>query len=153
MAASITTPESMSPLFTPWSIGDLQLKHRIVLAPLTRMRAEKESLDPIDLMVEYYAQRASDGGLLIAEVSASGFYMAESQYDWKMTDMLSIGHVPVQGGQRISRRSGNLHSRACHTVEKGHRCCSLQRRQDLHPALPRRSNQRGLDGCRSRVRQ
>jgi N-ethylmaleimide reductase len=47
-----------------------------VLAPLTRMRAAKPSLAPRPLNAEYYAQRATAGGLLIAEaspVAATGF--------------------------------------------------------------------------------
>ena len=43
--------------------------HRVVLAPLTRMRAEKDSFAPRPLNAEYYAQRATPGGLLIAEAS------------------------------------------------------------------------------------
>jgi len=63
-------------LFSPLQIGPYRLKHRVALAPLTRMRAEKPSLAPRPLNVEYYAQRATPGGLLIAEaspVTATGF--------------------------------------------------------------------------------
>ena len=63
-------------LFSPLQIGPYQLKHRVALAPLTRMRAEKPSLAPRPLNAEYYAQRATPGGLLIAEaspVTATGF--------------------------------------------------------------------------------
>jgi N-ethylmaleimide reductase len=56
-------------LFSPLQIGPYHLKHRVVLAPLTRMRAEKPSLAPRPLNAEYYAQRATPGGLLIAEAS------------------------------------------------------------------------------------
>jgi N-ethylmaleimide reductase len=56
-------------LFSPVTIGPYQLKHRLALAPLTRMRAEKPSLAPRPLNAEYYAQRATSGGLLIAEAS------------------------------------------------------------------------------------
>ena len=56
-------------LFSPVTIGPYQLKHRLALAPLTRMRAEKPSLAPRPLNAEYYAQRATPGGLLIAEAS------------------------------------------------------------------------------------
>jgi hypothetical protein len=59
---------SSDPLFTSWNIGKLQLKHRIVMAPLTRNRATVPSAAPNDLIAEYYEQRASDGGLLITEV-------------------------------------------------------------------------------------
>src|SRR5262245_6949643 len=56
-------------LFSPVKIGPYQLTHRLVMAPLTRMRAEKPSLAPRPLNAEYYAQRATPGGLLIAEAS------------------------------------------------------------------------------------
>jgi N-ethylmaleimide reductase len=56
-------------LFSPVQIGPYQLKHRLVLAPLTRMRAAKPSLAPRPLNAEYYSQRATPGGLLIAEAS------------------------------------------------------------------------------------
>jgi len=63
-------------LFSPLKIGPYQLKHRLILAPLTRMRASKPSLAPRPLNAEYYAQRATPGGLLLAEASpvmATGF--------------------------------------------------------------------------------
>lgn len=63
-------------LFSSVQIGPYQLKHRLVLAPLTRMRAAKPSLAPRPLNAEYYAQRTTQGGLLIAEaspVSATAF--------------------------------------------------------------------------------
>jgi N-ethylmaleimide reductase len=63
-------------LFSPLQIGRYHLKHRVALAPLTRMRAARPSLAPRPLNAEYYAQRTTPGGLLIAEASpvlASGF--------------------------------------------------------------------------------
>lgn len=69
-----------SKLFTPLKIanGKIELKHRLVLAPLTRNRGtplQKDSTPenpnriwiPNDLMVEYYSQRTTPGGLLITE--------------------------------------------------------------------------------------
>ncbi|KZV70458.1 NADH:flavin oxidoreductase/NADH oxidase [Peniophora sp. CONT] len=54
-------------LFSPIKIGNIQLQHRIVLAPLTRFRANEHHVHT-DLAVEYYAQRASTPGtLLISE--------------------------------------------------------------------------------------
>ncbi|KAI8847360.1 NADH:flavin oxidoreductase/NADH oxidase [Chytridium lagenaria] len=52
-------------LFEPIKVGRYLLKHRIVLAPLTRARGEDN--EATDRMVTYYEQRASDGGLLISE--------------------------------------------------------------------------------------
>jgi N-ethylmaleimide reductase len=56
-------------LFSPLQVGPCRLNHRIVMAPLTRMRAEKESFAPRMLNAEYYGQRATPGGLIIAEAS------------------------------------------------------------------------------------
>jgi len=56
-------------LFSPLEIGPYRLEHRVSMAPLTRMRAERPSLVPRPLNAEYYAQRATPGGLLIAEAT------------------------------------------------------------------------------------
>jgi N-ethylmaleimide reductase len=56
-------------LFSPLTIGPYRLKHRVVMAPLTRMRADKETLAPRPLNADYYAQRATPGGLIIAEAT------------------------------------------------------------------------------------
>jgi N-ethylmaleimide reductase len=56
-------------LFSPLQVGPYLLNHRIVMAPLTRMRADKESFAPRPLNAEYYGQRATPGGLIIAEAS------------------------------------------------------------------------------------
>ncbi len=53
-------------LFTPASAGALTLAHRVVHAPTTRLRAEADE-NPSAMMVEYYRQRASRGGLIITE--------------------------------------------------------------------------------------
>ncbi len=56
-------------LFSQLEVGPYRLNHRIVMAPLTRMRAEQESFAPRPLNAEYYGQRATPGGLIIAEAS------------------------------------------------------------------------------------
>jgi N-ethylmaleimide reductase len=56
-------------LFSPLELGPHQLSHRVVMAPLTRMRAERDSFAPRRLNAEYYGQRATPGGLVIAEAS------------------------------------------------------------------------------------
>ncbi|OSX62181.1 hypothetical protein POSPLADRAFT_1143134 [Postia placenta MAD-698-R-SB12] len=56
-------------LFQPTRVGSYTLSHRVVLAPLTRCRANKAHVHG-DLAVEYYAQRASvPGTLLITEAT------------------------------------------------------------------------------------
>lgn len=83
----------MSKLFSHTKVGHFDLQHRVVLAPLTRMRTEPGNV-PGDLMVDYYAQRATDGGLLITDatavsqlgiayVDAPGIYTEEQVEGWK----------------------------------------------------------------------
>ncbi|SIT54871.1 N-ethylmaleimide reductase [Mesorhizobium prunaredense] len=59
----------MSNLFSPIHVGAFDLSHRVVLAPLTRMRAEIPGNVPGQAMADYYASRATPGGLLIAEAT------------------------------------------------------------------------------------
>lgn len=56
-------------LFSPVQLGAHRLSHRIVMAPLTRMRATQPGNVPGELNGRYYAQRASAGGLLITEAT------------------------------------------------------------------------------------
>ncbi|CAB3764463.1 alkene reductase [Paraburkholderia humisilvae] len=58
----------MSKLFSKVTLGPYELDHRVVLAPLTRMRAERGAR-PGALMAKYYAQRTSPGALLISEAT------------------------------------------------------------------------------------
>jgi len=57
----------MTDLFTPLTLGPLTLPNRVVMAPLTRCRAEDGHV-PGTLMATYYAQRAS-AGLIVAEAT------------------------------------------------------------------------------------
>ena len=81
-------------LFNPLKLGALTLPNRILLAPLTRTRADAGHM-PNALMAEYYAQRAS-GGLLITEctmvtegtsafIAEPGIYSAAQIEAWKLT--------------------------------------------------------------------
>lgn len=69
---------AMSKLFTPLNVGNNLLQHRMVMAPLTRYRADDQHVQ-LDIAQEYYTQRASvPGTLLITEATfisprASGY--------------------------------------------------------------------------------
>jgi len=84
----------MSKLHSNIKVGPHQISHRVVLAPLTRMRADAGAI-PGPLMAEYYAQRTSEGGLLIGEATiaapnGNGYLGAPGLYDdsqiagWKL---------------------------------------------------------------------
>ena len=92
-------------LFTPVQLGAVQLKHRVVMAPLTRSRSIQPNSVPGDLMAEYYAQRASDGGLIIGEATnisltsrgwlgSPGLYLDEHVQGWRKV----VDGVHAKGG-------------------------------------------------------
>ena len=73
----------MPTLFDPLQIGDLTLKNRIVMAPLTRQRAGDVRV-PNALMAKYYAERAS-AGLILSEatsVTPQGLGYADTPGIW-----------------------------------------------------------------------
>jgi N-ethylmaleimide reductase len=92
-------------LFEPLTMGDFELKNRIVLAPMTRGRAGVERI-PHELMAEYYYQRAS-AGLLITEatvvsaqgngwVGSPGIYTEKMVEGWRIvTRKLSPTGTPI----------------------------------------------------------
>ncbi len=82
----------MADLFDPIRVGDWELPHRLVMAPLTRNRAD-EGMVPGDLAVEYYAQRAS-AALIVTEgtqpsaagqgyLNTPGLHTAEQVEGWR----------------------------------------------------------------------
>ncbi len=84
------------PLFTPVRMGDLDLPNRIVMAPLTRMRAQSADHVPTAEQAEYYAQRAS-AGLIITEataISPDGFGWADTPGLWSVAQ--------VRGWRRVT---------------------------------------------------
>ncbi|KAG2389319.1 hypothetical protein C9374_013879 [Naegleria lovaniensis] len=76
---SATASAEHKKLFTPLTLGvrdspnfklaRITLSHRVVMAPLTRCRALNGDCEHTDFGVEYYSQRASKGGLIIAEAT------------------------------------------------------------------------------------
>ena len=82
-------------LFSPLQVGELHLAHRIVLAPLTRLRSTQPGDVPNALNAAYYGQRASQSGLLVTEATqislqgkgypaAPGIYSPEQVEGWKL---------------------------------------------------------------------
>jgi N-ethylmaleimide reductase len=72
-------------LFSPYKLGPVVLEHRLVMPPLTRLRADADD-SPSDMMVTHYEQRASKGGLIIIEAASvsnkgSGYQGSPGIYD------------------------------------------------------------------------
>lgn len=95
-------------LFSPYMLGDLPLSNRLVMAPMTRNRADQHNA-PHALNVEYYRQRASSG-LIITEASqvsaegvgypaTPGIYSDHQIRGWReVTDAVHAegGHIFIQ---------------------------------------------------------
>jgi len=95
-------------LFTPAQLGSLTLANHIVMAPMTRNRATVDH-EVTDIMVTYYAQRASAGLIITEGIAPSpngngyarvpGLYTAAQVAGWKkVTDA-----VHAQGGRIVAQ--------------------------------------------------
>lgn len=106
---AISPPPATAPsLFSPFCLGPLRLANRIVMAPLTRARADERGV-PSALAARYYAQRAG-AGLIIAEATAvsrqgtgygnwPGLYTAAQEAGWRrVTDSVHAagGRIFIQ---------------------------------------------------------
>ncbi len=99
----MNSDSSKNPLFTPIRLGDLHLKNRIVMPPMTRSRATQPGDIANDMMAKYYAQRAS-AGLIVGEGTqisplgkgyawTPGIYSLEQLTGWKkVTDAVHAQH-------------------------------------------------------------
>lgn len=94
------------PLLNKYNMGDISLQNRVVMAPLTRSRADNPDNAPTDLIAEYYAQRSS-AGLIISEgsqispravgyINTPGIYSPAQVEGWK-----KVTHVVHERGGKI----------------------------------------------------
>ena len=106
-------------LFSPVQIGPITLQHRVVMAPLTRSRSEQPGDIPGNLMLEYYTQRASEGGLIISEatsisIAGRGWFGAPGMY----SDEQVAGWKKITNA--VHAKGGRLFSQLWHTGRSSH---------------------------------
>jgi N-ethylmaleimide reductase len=121
-------------LLEPFTLGDLVLPNRVVMAPLTRNRATHGTDSPNDLTALYYAQRAS-AGLIITEATqvsrqgqgyawTPGIYTPDQTQNWKaVTEAVHkadgrifvqlwhvgrVSHAALQANQAAGRDGGKI---------------------------------------------
>ena len=98
----------MPKLFDPVEMGALRLPNRILMAPLTRGRADRNAV-PTAIMADYYAQRAT-AGLIISEATgisreglgwpyAPGLWSAAQVEGWKPV----VAAVHAGGGRIVAQ--------------------------------------------------
>lgn len=96
---------NITSLFDPYLIGDIELKNRIVVAPMTRSRSDNDEHTATALTAKYYSQRATAGliiteGTFISEDAVGvpnvpGIYTKDQVEGWK----LSTSAVHEKGGK------------------------------------------------------
>jgi N-ethylmaleimide reductase len=110
--------ESKEPLLKPIRLGDLDLPNRVVMAPLTRMRAANPELLPTSVHADYYAQRAS-AGLIVSE----GVFVSPEAVGW--ADVPGLwSEAQVRGWSVVTdavhRAGGRIVAQLWHTGSLGH---------------------------------
>ena len=104
-------------LFSSYRLGPLELKNRIVMAPMTRNRAGKFN-EPTELNARYYEQRAS-AGLIVTEATqvspqgvgypgTPGIYSDEQVAGWKLVT------------EAVHRRNGKIFLQLWHVGRISH---------------------------------
>ena len=119
----------MTSLFDPLQAGDLHLPNRILMAPLTRCRAEDDHV-PGALMAEYYAQRAG-AGLIIAEATMA---MAGNSAFWHEPGI--YGAPQIAGWKRVTDAVHAAGGRIVLQVWHGGRACHPDLNDDAQPVAP-----------------
>jgi N-ethylmaleimide reductase len=113
----MTSSMTANSLFDPIKVGALDLRNRLVMAPLTRSRAGVERI-PNALMVEYYRQRAS-AGLIISEAT----HVSEQGIGWVETPGIHTD-AQVQGWTQVTeavhQEGGKIYLQLWHTGRASH---------------------------------
>ena len=105
-------------LFTSVRMGRLTLPNRIVMAPLTRMRASNSGHVPTELHAEYYSQRASAGIIIgeCTEVSPDAYGWADTPGLWSADQVRGWRLVT----DAVHRRGGLMYAQLWHTGAMSH---------------------------------
>ena len=107
---------STSKLFSKYSLGAIELKNRIVMAPMTRSRAVGNV--PNDIMANYYGQRAGAGLIITEGTSPSPNGLGYSRIPGLFNDS------QVEGWKKITKKvhdnGGRIFVQLMHTGRIGH---------------------------------
>lgn len=87
-----------TPLFEPYKMGDLLLKNRFLMAPMTRSRADSKGEIPNELMAKYYGQRASAGIIITEATQVSKQGMGDARTPGIYTK------AQIEGWKKITRK-------------------------------------------------
>jgi N-ethylmaleimide reductase len=120
----------MTDLFDKVRLGGLTLQNRLVMAPLTRNRADREGV-PGSLAATYYAQRASVGLIVSEGIQPSAIAQGLPATPGLHTDEQVVAWRPVTSA--VHAADGHIFAQLMHTGRIGHP--ALQRHSSLPPGL------------------
>ncbi|MFZ2322400.1 MAG: alkene reductase [Ignavibacteriaceae bacterium] len=103
-------------LFSPYKLGQITLKNRIVMAPMTRSRAIDNI--PNEMMAEYYAQRASAGLLITEGTSPSPNGLGYSRIPGLFSERQVNGWKKVTDA--VHQKGGKIFVQLMHTGRVSH---------------------------------
>jgi len=119
-------------LFTPYRLGNIELQNRVVMAPMTRNRANNPDFAPNDIMVEYYRQRASAGLIITEGIPVSdqgrGYAFTSGVY----SDAQAAGWKKVT--QAVHQAGGRIYAQIWHCGRINHSSLRADRSPPVGPS-------------------
>ena len=117
-APAMSTARNLTnPLLTAYELGPIHLPNRVLMAPMTRLRADRDGV-PGDLMVSYYAQRAGAGLIVSEGITPS---VEGRQY---LTEPGLHTEAQVEGWRRVTTAAheagGRIFAQIMHAGRGGH---------------------------------
>jgi len=131
-----------SPLFQPLSLGPLKLRNRMVMAPMTRSRADAEGR-PTELVAQYYAQRAGAGLIVTEGVYPSAMGKGYVRTPGMHTDAQEQAWRQVT--EAVHARGGAMFMQLMHTGRVAHPSLLPQGAQPVAPSAVRAAGQAWTD--------
>lgn len=136
--------QTPNPLLSTYDLGPLHLPNRVVMAPMTRLRADRDGV-PTELMTTYYTQRAGAGLIVSEGITPS---VAGQQY---LTEPGLYSAEQVQGWRRVTdavhAAGGRIFAQLMHAGRGGHPANRPDGGTPVAPsAVPRTDLVHTLDG-------
>ena len=108
--------QTQSILFSQYTLGSIQLKNRVVMAPMTRARAIGNI--PNELMVKHYSDRAEAGLIITEGVSPSPNGLGYARIPGLYSEAQIAGWKAVTEG--VHAKGGKIFVQLMHTGRQGH---------------------------------
>ncbi|MBS3666349.1 alkene reductase [Vreelandella boliviensis] len=130
-------------LFKPATLGEVELRNRVIMASMSRARTSNPELIPIPLQVEYYKQRASAGLILSEGTWPSQEAIGAADVPGLFTDKQVEGWKPVT--EAVHEAGGRIFVQLGHCGAASHSAL-LGGAQPLAPSAVNLNHQVFADG-------